>query len=179
MTRPSPSARRRAWRTTVAALVCALLLPSASIAATFTSEVRRIDARDDGVVDVWSTRRATVRLMPDRYRVRFFVHGDLGPDWYVFVLIDSRGGRRAEVKLTAWEDLGDNGCKANRLFDGPVPVRCGREVISVSAETKLWWGVPRRVLAPTKRIRWRVVSHFPDDVQHLGDDHAPDVGWYP
>ena len=46
---------------------------------------------------------------------------------------------------------------------------------------KPWWSIRRSVLAPTKRIRWRVVSDYPGDPDFFPTpeiDRAPDAGWF-
>jgi hypothetical protein len=164
--------RRSGLAVAVAAIVAVTALPASS----HGSVVRFTDPRDDAFTDVWSTKKAIVH--DDPHRVRFQVRGNLGPDWYVFVLVDSRRGPKADYKLWWYEDLGTSGCGGRRLFREEIDVRCDRVIVSTSAEWRVWWSMDRRALDPTKRIRWRIHTHYPGHVDHSEDDRAPDSGWY-
>jgi hypothetical protein len=135
--------------------------------------VKRTDPREDAFIDVRSTSKVTLMNRRVRFRVRF-----TGPDWKLNVLVDPRGGQRAEYKLSNVVALGPMTCGGRRLFDGEIELRCGLRMLDVGAQVA-WWSIPRAELRPDKRIRWRVHTFYPGAKDHDDDDFAPDSGWYP
>ena len=105
-------------------------------------------------------------------RVRISASGDLGPRYRLRVFVDSRGDGRADLVMVATViRLELRSCLARRV-DGPaIETNCDAD------PQRAWWGVARRSLAPSKRIRWRIAAlrgpHFGRVI-----DRAPDAGWY-
>jgi hypothetical protein len=165
-------------RTVLAALGVLLLVGEP--AAAHENSVRYRDPRMDAQADVWWSSKAKIHVTAADHRQRFQAYGWLGPDWSVEVFVDSRGGPRADFKLWSFEDLGTSGCGGRRLFGPRIAVRCDRVNVTVGATWKLWWGMRRNVLRPTKPIRWRVTADYPGEpVSGVPEiDTAPDRGWY-
>jgi len=147
-------------------------------ASSHESVVRFTDPHGDGLVDVWSTRKATIHVASHRHRIRIAVHGDLYADWHLFVFVDSRGGDRGDYKLWAYQDLGKSDCGARELFGPEIRSTCEP---GSSYETTVWWSMRRSSLRPNKVIRWRAVTYYPGADPYPGppEDNAPDTGWYP
>ena len=166
--------RRWGLAVAIAGVVAVTALPASS----HGSVVRFDDPHGDGLVDVWSTRKATVHTQSGRHRLRVRVHGDLYADWDLIVYVDSRRGDRGDFKFWAYQSLGKSDCGARRLYGPTIHVACEP---GSSYETTVWWSVRRSVLHPDKRIRWRAVTFYPGANPYPGppEDHAPDDGWYP
>jgi hypothetical protein len=170
--------REAVVRRTILTVAIALLLAGSGHPATAHESVSgHTDPRGDGLVDVWTTRRALVHVTRHHHRVRIVVHGDLYADWELEVFVDSRGGVRADYKLWAYNALGDVECGARKLFGPPIEARCDP---GEPYETTVWWSIRRGLLDPDKRIRWRVVTYYPGADPYPGppEDNAPDTGWY-
>jgi hypothetical protein len=171
-----PMVRRSAL---VAVALCVALVVLAASAHGHESSRRFSDPTGDGDADVLSTAKATIHKAPHHHRLRFNVR-ILGPDYHVWVFVDSRGDPKADFKLRAFEDLGTSGCSGKRVGGERIRLVCGRRVLGVN-DWKPWWSIRRSVLDPTKRIRWRVVSKYPGNPDLFPSpeiDRAPDAGWY-
>ncbi len=147
----------------------AVLLPAAAHArsVTFTDP-------DDFEVspDVHSTTKASFVSETRGSRVRITVRGELGPDYRLRVLVDSRRGDRADyVMLVHLRDFEVASCSVRRLFREEIEAACGANI------DRAWWDVARHQLHPDKRIRWRVVGFSWPDYTTVSD-RAPDVGFY-
>ena len=156
-----------------------MVMSLAAPTAAHESRVRHTDPHEDGLVDVWSSAKVTIHEGPHDHRVRFKVHGNPYADWYIYVLVDSRRGDRADYKLWSYEDLGTSGCGGRRLFHEEIELNC-RRVLECCYEVWLRWTIERKVLRPDKRIRWRVITYYPGADPYPGppEDLAPDSGWY-
>jgi hypothetical protein len=171
--------RRTVRRLGTLLLVPVLLIVPSAPAGSHETHVRYRDPRGDGQADVWWSSKAKIHVTSTDHRQRFKVAGLLGPDWSVRVFVDSRGGSRADFKLWAFEDLGTSGCGGRRLFGAAIAVRCDR-VMPVVGKWRLWWGMRRGVLRPTKPISWRVITDYPGSpIPGVPErDRAPNAGWY-
>jgi hypothetical protein len=169
----------RRWAIGAVALCVTLLLAVPAYAHESSRRFR--DPSGDGEADVRTTAKATIHKAPHHHRIRFNVR-IFGPDYHVWVFVDSRGDPRADFKLVAFEDLGLDGCRGKRVGGERIPLRCGlrRPVENNPSLWQPWWSIRRSVLDPTKRIRWRVVSKYPGDLfPDIPEvDRAPDDGWY-
>jgi hypothetical protein len=147
----------------------AVLVPIAASAGSVTFT----DADDFEVSpDVHSTTKASFVSPTRGARVRITVRGELGPDYRLRVLVDSRGGDRADyVLLVDLRDFEVESCSARKLFHAEIEAACGGNI------DRAWWDIPRHQLHPDKRIRWRIVGFSWPDYTDVSD-RAPDVGFY-
>ena len=163
----------------VVPLLVGLLVHTSS--ASGAEGVTRWDPREDAFVDVWRSSKNIVVVdgAPDRFR--FKVIAMLSNDWSLTVYLDTHGGPRADYRLRHSETFGRGGCNLRRLPDGERrDVPCNREYFDDPLLAKLWWSVPRPLLARDTVIRWRVHTHDVGfDPRGRHDDDAPDAGWYP
>lgn len=158
-------------RATTAAVIAAIALLAP--AAAFAGSITFTDPDDFEIApDVHLTTKRSFLGGDAQRRVRIGVGGDLGPRYRLRVLVDSLGGRHADLVMVATvRRLELLNCFV-RYVDGPsIESRCD------AGPQRARWGVLRRDLEPDKRVRWRIVAlggpGF-DDVR----DRAPDVGWY-
>jgi hypothetical protein len=141
--------------------------------AAFGGSVTFHDPDDFEVApDVHSTTKLTFLAEGDGHRVRIKVRGELGPNFRLRVLLDSRMGERADfVMIVDVRDLELDSCRVRHLHGPGIESRCGGNL------DRVWWGVARADLDPDKRIRWRVVGLGWPDYSTV-TDRAPDTGWY-
>jgi hypothetical protein len=160
----------RTRRTAIAVIgTLAVLVPGAALGGSVTFT----DPDDFEVApDVHSTTKASFVSETRGARVRFRVRGELGPDFRLRVLVDSRRGDRADyVLLMDMRDFEVASCSARRLFQEAIEATCGGNI------DRVWWDIPRHQLHADKRIRWRVVGFSWPDYTSVSD-RAPDVGFY-
>ena len=101
------------------------------------------------VRSVWLTEHAGRQL-----RVKFRAYERLGVWWFVNVRLDSRGGPQVDyVIFLSDQDLGGSGCAIRRGLPGP-PVEGSFSQERDRASCR----VPARLVRPTKKIRWKLVS---------------------
>ena len=125
------------------------------IAPDVHTTVKRVFQRDDGV------------------RLRISASGDVGPDYRMKVLLDTRGGPRADVEMVATvSNLDLVSCGVRRIGGARIEASCDADAF------RAWWGVARRDLDPTKVIRWRIVARKSPRFGGAVTDLAPDTGWY-
>jgi hypothetical protein len=159
-------------RSTIAVVIAALtmLAPVAALggAVTFT------DADGFEVApDVHVTTKRSFLSGDAVQRVRIGVRGDLGPRYRLRVLVDSLGGRHADLVMVATvRRLGLVNCFV-RYVDGPmIDASCDAD------PQRARWGVLRRDLEPGELVRWRIVALGGPGFDQVRD-RAPDAGWYP
>lgn len=122
--------------------------------------------------DVHSTTKRVFRTGEQGWRLRIEVRGELGPDYRLRVLLDTRDGPGADfVMVTSVRNLSLVGCNVHH-FGGPqIAANCNADPFQA------WWGVARSDLDRDKRIRWRVVAFGGTRLTEV-TDRAPDTGWY-
>lgn len=159
----------RGRRATIAAATALVLLP---MAAARAGSVTFTDPDDFEVApDVHRTTRTTY-LADDVRRVRIGVRGELGPDYRLRVLLDTRGDRAADVVMVATvRNLELVSCLVRNVEGGAIRARCAADPF------RAWWNVRRRDLAVDGGIRWRVVAFGGPALTEV-TDRAPDAGWY-
>jgi hypothetical protein len=109
----------------------------------------------------------------DGLRLRISASGEPGPDYRLKVLLDTRGGPKAEFVMRAWvvnQDLVS--CDARRIGGAAIESNCDADPF------RAWWGVARRDLHADKVIRWRIVARKTPQFGGKVTDLAPDAGWY-
>lgn len=146
----------------------AVLVP----AAAFGGSVTFTDPDDFEVApDVHSTTRTTY-LADGVRRVRIGVRGELGPDYRLRVLLDTRGDGAADVVMAATvRNLELVTCLVRNVEGGAIDARCQADPF------RAWWNVRRRDLDVKDGIRWRVVAFGGPGLTTV-TDRAPDAGWY-
>ena len=118
-----------------------------------------------------ATKRVFV-VAADRWRFQITVSGELGPDYRLSVLLDSRGGPDADfVMVTTVRDLDLVACNVHMLEGPRIDANCDADPF------RAWWGVARNDLDRTKVIRWRVVALGGPGLTEV-TDRAADAGWY-
>ena len=123
--------------------------------------------------DVHSTTKRVFQTggQPD-WRLRVEVRGELGPDYRLRVLLDTRGGPEADfVMVTTVRNLSLVSCDVHRLTGPPIAAYCDADPFLA------WWGVARSDLDRDKRIRWRIVALGGAGLTEV-TDRAPDKRWY-
>jgi len=154
-----------------AVAVAAIVLTLVPIRA-FGASVTYSDPDDFEIApDVHLSTKTTFRNELGR-RVRIGARGDLGPRYRLRVMVDSLGGRHADVVMVATvRRLELSNCLV-LYVDGPaIESNCDAD------GQRAWWGVARRDLDPDKRIRWRIVALRGPGFHEVAD-LAPDAGWY-
>jgi hypothetical protein len=122
--------------------------------------------------DVQLTTKQGLVVEGEGRRVRISASGDLGPRYRLRVLVDSHGDGSADVVMVATViRLKLRSCVVRQAGGAAIGSNCNAD------PQRAWWGVARRDLAPTKRIRWRIVA-LRGPTFGVAIDHAPDVGWY-
>ncbi|MGH2679563.1 MAG: hypothetical protein ACRDG8_03635 [Actinomycetota bacterium] len=157
-------------RTLTIAVVTTVLL--AALAPTLLA-VTRTD-RDDFEIapDVHRSTKAVSQLADESWRLRLSVSGEVGPDYRLRVLLDTRGGPRADfVMFATVRNLDLVTCGVRRLEGPLLRSNCDADPDSVR------WGVARRDLDKDKLIRWRIVAFGGPGFTKV-TDRAPDTGWY-
>lgn len=159
--------RRRAF--TIAVTAAALL---AGALPAFGWTVTRSDPDDFEIAPDVHTSTKRVFLLADRWRFRIGVGGELGPDYRLRVLLDTRGGPGADfVMVTTVRDLDLVTCDVHRLEGPRLEANCRADPF------RAWWGVARSDLDRDKVIRWRLVAYGGNGLTEV-TDRAPDAGWY-
>ena len=122
--------------------------------------------------DVHSTKKRIFRAGELGWRLRIEVRGELGPDYRLRVLLDTRGGRTADfVMVTTVRDLALVECDVHQPGGPQITANCDADPFQA------WWGVARHDLDRDKRIRWRIAAFGGTGLTEL-TDRAPDAGWY-
>ena len=153
----------------LAAAIVAVLL----VVPAFAYTVVRHDPDDFEIAPDVHTTAKRVFEGADGVRLRISASGDIGPDYRLRVLLDTRGGPRAEfVMRVTFANLELVSCGVRRLGGAPVESNCDADAL------RAWWGVARRHLHPDKAIRWRIVARTTPDFGDEVTDLAPDAGWY-
>jgi hypothetical protein len=118
-----------------------------------------------------ATKRVFV-IAPERWRFQIRVAGELGPDYRLRVLLDTRGTPDADVVMvTTVRNLDLVACNVH-LLEGPrIEANCDADPFGA------WWGVARSDFDRTEVIRWRVVALRGPGLTEV-TDRAPDAGWY-
>jgi hypothetical protein len=160
---------RHRWVAT--AVVTTTLLAGAQPALGWT--VTHRDPDDFEIApDVHSSSKRVFQAADGGWRLRIGVRGELGPDYRLRVLLDTRGGPRADfVMVTTVRNLDLVTCQVRRLEGPLVASQCDADPF------RAWWGVSRRDLDRDKRVRWRVVAFGGPGLTDV-TDRAPDTGWY-
>jgi hypothetical protein len=161
--------RRRALTIAVATIV---VLMAAHPALGWS--VTRHDPDDFEIApDVHSTTKRVFRMGELPWRLRITVRGELGPDYRLRALLDTRGGPHADfVMATTVKNLDLVTCDVHRLKGPRLDANCDADPFEA------WWGVARSDLDRTKPIRWRIVAFGGAGLKKV-TDRAPDTGWYP
>jgi hypothetical protein len=161
--------RHRAFPSVLATLL-ALLLAHPVLAWT----VSHRDPDDFEIApDVHKATKRVFMVAPGRWRLRITVGGELGPDYRLRVLLDARGGARADVVMVATvRNLDLVACNVHALEGPQIENNCDADPY------RGWWGVARNDLDRDKVIRWRVVALGGAGLTKV-TDRAPDTGWYP
>ena len=160
----------------LAASLVVAFLPGPAVRADFGYRDSGTDPDDvdpfEYVVDLRATTR---KIWQDDHghrwlSVTIWGHHHLGKDWEVVASIDARGGSLRESRIY-FIGLGvDTRCV---WFDGD-----DSETFPIfRSGSRATCRIPLRLIAPTKRIRWRLRSPFPATYGNTVD-LAPDVGWY-
>jgi hypothetical protein len=150
-------------------MIAILLLPFRASASSVTHR----DPDDFEVApDVQLTTKQGLLVEGLGRRVRISASGDLGPRYRLRVFVDSHGGASADVVMIATViRLELRSCVVRHAGGAVIESNCNAD------PQRAWWGVARRDLAPTKRIRWRIVA-LRGPTFGIAIDRAPDVGWY-
>lgn len=164
------SVRRSTFVVAVASLAV-LLLAGQALALL----VVRHDPDDFEIApDVHTTAKRVFQKSDGSWRFRISASGDTGPDYHLKVLLDTRGGPRAEFAMvTTVSNLELVSCSVRRIGGGRIDANCDADTF------RAWWGVARSDLHHTKVIRWRIVARQTPAFGGAVTDHAPDHGWYP
>jgi hypothetical protein len=124
--------------------------------------------------DVQTTAKRVFQRSDGTWRFRISASGDIGPDYRMKVLLDTRSGRRADVAMVATvSNLELVSCSVLRIGAGGIDANCDADAF------RAWWGVARSDLHRTKVIRWRIVARKTPEFGGAVTDLAPDHGWYP
>jgi hypothetical protein len=164
--------RRRAYPSvliTVLAALLLLLLAHPVLAWTVTHR----DPDDFEVApDIHKATKRVFVVAADRWRFQIRIAGELGPDYRLRVLLDSRGGPAADFVMVATvRDLDLVTCDVHALEGPRIEANCGADPF------RAWWGVARNDLDRDKVIRWRVAAFGGPGLREM-TDRAPDTGWY-
>jgi hypothetical protein len=164
------SVRRPAFVVAVASTIVLLLVGQAMALL-----VVRHDPDDFEIApDVHTTAKRVFQADDGSWRFRISASGDTGPDYRLKVLLDTRGGPRADFAMVATvSNLELVSCSVRRIGGPRVDANCDADAF------RAWWGVARRDLDHTKVIRWRIVARKTPEFGGAVTDRAPDVGWYP
>jgi hypothetical protein len=159
---------RRSTFAFVGAILAVLLL-----APAFAYTVVRNDPDDFEIApDVHTTVKRVIEGAGG-VRVRISASGDLGPDYRLKVLLDTRGSPRAEFEMrAAVANLDLVSCVVRRVGGPAIESNCDADAFRAS------WGVARRDLHADKLIRWRLVARKEPRFGGQVTDLAPDAGWY-
>jgi hypothetical protein len=123
--------------------------------------------------DVHKATKRVFVVAQGRWRFQITVAGELGPDYRLRVLLDTRGGPRADVVMvTTVRNLDLVACNVHALEGRRIEANCDADPY------RGWWGVARNDLDRDKVIRWRVVAFGGRGLTEV-TDRAPDTGWYP
>ncbi|HEX5937274.1 MAG TPA: hypothetical protein VFZ75_06240 [Actinomycetota bacterium] len=162
------SVRRVAFPVVVSLLALLLAVP----ASAFTWI--RHDPDDFEVApDVHRTAKRVFQASDGSWRFRISASGDTGPDYRLKVLLDTRGGPRAEFAMVATvSGLELVSCDVHRIGGGSIDANCDADAF------RAWWGVARRDLDHSKVIRWRIVARETPEFGGAVTDLAPNGGWY-
>ena len=161
---------RRSTFALVAAATLAALLTVPALAYT----VVRHDPDDFEIApDVHTTAKRVFQAADGSSRFRISASGDTGPDYHMKVLLDTRGGPRAEFEVVATvSNLELVSCSVRRIGGGSIDANCDADAF------RAWWGVARHDLDATKTIRWRIVARKTPEFGGQVTDLAPDSGWF-
>ena len=161
-------------RRSVLALVAAATLAVVLAVPALAYMVVRHDPDDFEIApDVHTTAKRGFLAADGRSRFRISASGDTGPDYHMKVLLDTRGGPRAEFEMvTTVSNLELASCSVRRIGGGSIDSNCDADAF------RTWWGVARRDLDATKTIRWRIVARKTPEFGGNVTDLAPDAGWY-
>ena len=122
--------------------------------------------------DIHKATKSVFVVAPDRWRFQIRVAGELGPDYRLRVLLDTRGTPDADfVMVTTVRNLDLVACNVHVLEGPRIDANCDADPF------RAWWGVARNDLDRTKVIRWRVVALGGPGLTEV-TDRAPDAGWY-
>lgn len=122
--------------------------------------------------DIHKVTKRVSPAAPDRWRFKIRVAGELGPDYRLRALLDTRGGPGADFVMVATvHDLELVVCNVHALEGPRIEANCDADPF------RAWWGVARSDLDRTKVIRWRVVALGGPGLTDV-TDRAPDAGWY-
>jgi hypothetical protein len=162
---------RRSAFVLVAAAIAAWLLALPALAFI----VIRHDPNDFEIApDVHATAKRVFQAADGAWRLRISASGDLGPDHRLKVLLDTRGGPKAEFAMWATvSNLDLVSCGVRRIGGATIEANCDADPFRAR------WGVARRDLHHDKVIRWRIVARAVPDLGGSVTDLAPDSGWYP
>ena len=161
--------RRSAFVVALASVV-ALVLAAQALALV----VVRHDPDDFEVApDVQTTTKRVFRAGDGSWRFRISASGDVGPDYRMTVMLDTRGGPAADYAMVATVvNEGVISCNVHRIGGPRIESNCDADAF------RAWWGVARRDLDHTKRIRWRIVAKKTRSSVGAVTDVAPDAGWF-
>jgi hypothetical protein len=162
--------RRPAFVVSVASIV-AVFLAGQALAVV----VVRHDTDDFEIApDVHTTAKRVFESTEGGWRVRISASGDLGPDYRLKALLDTRSGPRADVEMVAnVSNLELISCSVRRIGGGGIDANCEADGF------RAWWVVARSDLHRTKVIRWVIIARKTPAFGGAVTDRAPDHGWYP
>lgn len=154
-------------------VLCSAIVVVLLVAPAFAYTVIRHDPDDFEIAPDVQTTAKRVFESGDGLRFRISASGDVGPDYRLRVLLDTRGGPLAEFEMRATvENLDLVSCSVRRVGGPPIESNCDADAF------RAWWGVARRDLHPDKAIRWRIVARKTPQFGGKVTDLAPDAGWY-
>jgi hypothetical protein len=160
---------RRSASVLVTAAIAAAVLVVPALAYT----VIRHDPDDFEIAPDVHTTAKRVFDGDDGLRLRISASGDIGPDYHMKVLLDTRGGPRAEFEMVATvSNLELVSCRVRRIGGTGIDANCDADAF------RAWWGVARGDLETTKVIRWRIVARKTPEFGGAVTDLAPDAGWH-
>jgi hypothetical protein len=177
---------------TIVALVAILVTVLPSPARAAVEWVRRgtdpadVNCGYKGVCTGFDVLSSTVRILRTDEGRRFLtitLRARVSPgDWKSGIALDTRGNRRADRFAFLGNPLGapmpqGNRCGVKRAGSDSEPRRGAYSVRRLrkvqSCRFPLQW------FAPTKPIRWRVITEYHHPEPYSTIDRAPDRGWYP
>jgi hypothetical protein len=127
------------------------------------------------IADVAFTRRSVWSNANGRrwITVRVRAYEPLGSVWEgLSVFLDYRGDRRRDARISIQNLEGPPYCDL-RIFPSTGWIAPAQQVNrTISCSFKL------RLLNPTKRIRWRILSPDSEFIDSSVIDRAPDTGWF-